>query len=154
MMKWAHDEIGIKVIRYPKCEMKIDVATDDAFPQWKVLKEGKDGYILTHGAAMIEVAMSVSELLGKNGRSVGVVNARFLSPIDEIMLGALAGLPLYVLEDVIYSGSLAEHLAAKGYSVKAFTLPNTYVPFGKPFELRAQFGLDAESITKEILHEA
>ena len=154
MMGWAHDEKGVKVIRYPKCEMKIDVPTDNSFPLWKVLKEGSDGYILTHGAAMIEVAMAVAALLKEKGRSVGVINARFLAPIDRSTMERIEHLPLYVLEDVIYSGSLSEHLAARGYRVKAFTLPDTYVSFGKPFELRAQFGLDAESVAEAILHEA
>ncbi|HCJ01316.1 MAG TPA: hypothetical protein DHV31_00325, partial [Clostridiales bacterium] len=63
--------------------------------------------------------------------------------------------PLFTAEDVVYAGSLSEHLSAMGYSIhKAFTLPNTYVTFGKPAELRSLYRIDAASIAEEILNEA
>ena len=54
----------------------------------------------------------------------------------------------------MYAGSLSEHLAAMGYHVRAFTLPNGYVTFGKPSVLRKHYGIDADTIAEAILNEA
>ena len=153
MMKWAEREKGVKVIRYPKGGANLSLDCDGNLPQWQVLREGSDGYLIAHGAAMLDVAAEACSILSSKGLSIGLVNARFLSPIDFNCLDRLHG-KLYIAEDVIYDGSLSEHLAAKGYSVKAFTLPTDYVTFGRVSELRARYGIDAASIAEAILHEA
>ena len=152
MMQWSYHSHGVKVIRYPKTGSSVNVQTDNEFPCWKVLFDGKD-YLIAHGAAMIEVAIEVRNLLNSKGKEFGVINARFLAPIDQALLANLSGAKLYVLEDVIYSGSLSEHLAALGYQVKPFTLPNGYVTFGRPSILRKHYGIDAESVAEAICNE-
>ena len=154
MLAWSRREKGVKVIRYPKSGMVLNVPTDNDLPHWKTLLAGKDGCLVAHGAAMIEVAMKVAEILRDKGKDVGVVNARFILPVDRALLNGLQGAPLYVLEDVVYAGSLSEHLAAMGYGVRAFTLPNGYVTFGKPSVLRKHYGIDADTIAEAILNEA
>ena len=154
MLAWSRREKGVKVIRYPKSGMVLNVPTDGDLPHWKTLLAGKDGCLVAHGAAMIEVAMKVAEILRDKGKDVGVVNARFILPVDRALLNGLQGAPLYVLEDVVYAGSLSEHLAAMGYGVRAFTLPNGYVTFGKPSVLRKHYGIDADTIAEAILNEA
>ena len=154
MLAWSRREKGVKVIRYPKSGMVLNVPTDNDLPHWKTLLAGKDGCLVAHGAVMIEVAMKVAEILRDKGKDVGVVNARFILPVDRALLNGLQGAPLYVLEDVVYAGSLSEHLAAMGYGVRAFTLPNGYVTFGKPSVLRKHYGIDADTIAEAILNEA
>lgn len=154
MLAWSRREKGVKVLRYPKSGMALNVPTDDDLPHWKTLVAGKDGYLVAHGAVMIEVAMKVAEILREKEKSFGVLNARFILPVDRAALNALQGAPLYVLEDVVYAGSLSEHLAAMGYKVRAFTLPNGYVTFGKPSVLRKHYGIDADTIAEAIIHEA
>lgn len=154
MMDWSAKKKGVKVIRYPKSGMGVNVATDGDFPRWKVLSDGRDGYLVAHGAAMMEVAVKVAEEAKQKGKILGVINARFILPIDRELLDGLNGAPLYVLEDVVYAGSLSEHLSAMGYSLRAFTLPNGYVTFGKPSVLRKHYGIDAESVLEGILNEA
>ena len=154
MLAWSRREKGVKVIRYPKSGMVLNVPTDGDLPHWKTLLAGKDGCLVAHGAAMIEVAMKVAEILRDKGKDIGVVNARFILPVDRALLNGLQGAPLYVLEDVVYAGSLSEHLAAMGYGVRAFTLPNGYVTFGKPSVLRKHYGIDADTIAEAILNEA
>ena len=154
MLAWSRREKGVKVIRYPKSGMVLNVPTDNDLPHWKTLLAGKDGCLVAHGAAMIEVAMKVAEILRDKGKDIGVVNARFILPVDRALLNGLQGAPLYVLEDVVYAGSLSEHLAAMGYGVRAFTLPNGYVTFGKPSVLRKHYGIDADTIAEAILNEA
>ena len=154
MMDWSAKQKGVKVIRYPKTGMSVEVPTDGDFPRWKMLKDGRDGYLVAHGAAMISVAITVAEAAKQKGKDLGVINARFILPIDRELLESLNGAQLYVLEDVVYAGSLSEHLAAMGYNLRAFTLPNGYVTFGKPSVLRKHYGIDADSVLEAILNEA
>ena len=46
--------------------------------------------------------------------------------------------------------ALAERLAALGYDVTPLTLPDTYVSFGKPSELREKYGIDERSVMEAI----
>ena len=154
MISWTQREKGVKVIRYPKFGSTTSFPCDGRFPHWQIFSRGIDGYILAHGAPNLEIATKVAKIVSEKGRSLGVINARFLSPIDEEMISELIGLPLYVIEDNIYAGSLSEHLAARGLSVRAFTLPNGYVTFGRTALLREHYGIDAESVAEAILHEA
>ena len=154
MMSWAHENQGVKVIRYPKSGSSVSIPTDGTFPYWQILSNGSEGYIVAHGAPNVETARKVAEMLKDKGKDFGVINARFLLPIDKEALSLLGGAKLYVIEDNIYAGSLSEHLATTGANVRAFTLPNTYVTFGKTSLLRKHYGIDAESIVEAILHEA
>ena len=151
MLPYLNKKGGVKVVRYPKgaCRTKLPVDTD--FPHWTTIRKVNPvANIITHGSAMVEVALRAADKLARLGKEVGVINARFLRPMDEGCLSSLSGSRLFVLEDVIYEGSLAERLAAEGYPVTPLTLPNTYVTFGKPFELRAQFGIDEDSVVEAI----
>lgn len=151
MMQWCHKQGGVKVIRYPKGGIEVpNPVRDKRFPCWSILNCGSEGYILAHGAVMVSVALEAAAILKKKGRDVGVVNARVIAPIDEACLSEISEMPLYCAEDVIYSGSLSEKLKAMGYSIHPFTLPNTYVPCGKPIQLRRHYGIDAESIAEAI----
>ena len=151
MLPYLHDKHGVKIIRYPKGACKADLPVDPDFPRWTTLRAvGGAGAIVTHGAAMIEVALNAAEILSSQGIDVGVINARFLLPLDRSYLDSLSNVPLYVLEDVVYEGSLSQHLSAMGYRVTPFTLPNTYVTFGKPSELRAAYSIDADSVAEAI----
>ena len=151
MIRWAHGQKGVKVIRYPKGGTELKAGRVVEFPRWSLLKGGSDGALIAHGATMVKVALGAAELLKAQGKEIAVINARFISPIDREMLSAYKGLPLYVAEDVVYPGSLSQKLAALGYPVKAFTLPDSYVPCGKPSELRKRYGIDEESIAERIL---
>ena len=151
MLAFLHKKSGVKVIRYPKGACQNHFVSDRNFPNWSILRPvGENGAIVTHGASMIAVALNAADKLSKQGVHVGVINARFLFPLDEGCLSALGNAPLYVLEDVVYSGSLAERLRAAGHNVVPFTLPNTYVTFGKPSQLRKQYGIDEESLAEAI----
>ena len=152
MMDYLQKQSGVKVIRYPKGACNFQIATDDSlFPHWSVLRPiGEKGAIVAHGAEMVRVACNVSDILKKEGVIVGVINARFIQPIDEKLLSAIGNIPLFVAEDVVYAGSLSEKLSAAGRKVTSLTLPNTYVSFGKTAQLRKVYGIDEESIAEVV----
>lgn len=149
MLEWSAHEKGVKIIRYPKGNSDTGIPTDGELPRWKVLKEGEK-YIVAHGPRMLENALAAAEILEKKGMSVGVVNARFIAPYDLDFLCANPEKKLFVLEDVVFSGSLSEHLLSAGYAVSPITLPNTYVTFGSIYDLHRAYGLDPESVAERI----
>ena len=150
MLYWAEGAKGVKVIRYPKGNANTGIPTGGTLPKWNVIKQGFDGFVVAHGARMLENALKAAEILSEKGKHLGVVNARFISPVDTEFLRENSDKKLYVMEDVIYSGSLSEKLSAMGYNVQAFTLPDTYVSFGTVAQIQKQYGLDAESIAERI----
>ena len=149
MLEWSAREKGVKIIRYPKGNSDTGIATDGNLPRWKIIKEG-ESYIVAHGPRMLQNALAVADILQKRGKNVGVVNARFIAPYDLDFLCENKGRKLYVLEDVVFSGSLSERLLAAGRSLCPITLPNTYVTFGSIYDLHRAYGLDAESVAKRI----
>ena len=150
MLIFEKDRKGLKIIRYPKGSAETGVPTDCDFPHWKTLKGGAKAYIVAHGARMVQTALKASEILEKKGVFVGVVNARFISPFDRDFIDQTKDFDLFVLEDVIYSGSLSEKLLSSGRNVVPITLPDTYVTFGKVLELQKLYGIDADSVAERI----
>jgi transketolase len=91
----------------------------------EVVAEGKDVTLLVYGF-LFENALRVSQLLEKEGLSVGLVNMRGLKPVDEaVIVRAAAGSGhLVTIEDHLRTGGL--------YSIVAEVLlqhsPRTMVP--------------------------
>ena len=87
------------------------------------------------------------------------MNARFAAPIDEALIGELAGSHrlIVTLEENVKSGGFGEHVEAfisehyPGTHVLCKAVPDRFLPHGKPDELRREIGLDAESITGSII---
>ena len=76
-------------IRYPKAPGK-GIPLSEGFEtvplgRWETLKEGSNGTILAVGPLVYE-ALEAARELEQEGISVGVVNARFVKPLDEKLL--------------------------------------------------------------------
>src|SRR5207247_9100662 len=59
-----------------------------AVGSWELLEEGERIVLLAVGT-MVEAALAVREALRASGLLVGVVNARFVKPVDRAMLAEL-----------------------------------------------------------------
>jgi 1-deoxy-D-xylulose-5-phosphate synthase len=100
--------------------------------------------------------LEASERLLKRGISAGVVNARFVKPIDEEMITAEAvrtGRILTVEEGSLQGGfgsAVLEVLESRGVHavVKRQGIPDSFVEHGTQAELLSELGLDAEGIEK------
>jgi len=87
----AHD--GPFCVRYPRDKAPSEPAVASAIPAvpygtWELLRPGQDVAILGVGT-MAPVALEAAELLAADGVAAAAVNARFLKPLDEAMLGEL-----------------------------------------------------------------
>jgi 1-deoxy-D-xylulose-5-phosphate synthase len=126
----------------------------------EVLREGSNIVLWALGP-MIPDALRIAERLEtEEGISVGVVNARFIRPLDRtLLLSQAAVVPLIVtLEDHVLAGgfgsSVLEALqeADCATAVERIGWPDKFVEHGSSVEiLRAAYGLSPEDMHQRIL---
>lgn len=108
---------------------------------------------------MAHLAEQVREELKKRGYSCTLVNARFVKPIDEEMLGHLAeGHHLFVtIEENMLSGGFGEQVQSYVFRdalpvyVRCIGIPDNYVEHGNVEVLRRETGLGKDQIVAQIL---
>jgi 1-deoxy-D-xylulose-5-phosphate synthase len=123
----------------------------------QVVELGKDVQLWALGD-MVPVAREAARLLAAGGLSAGVVNARFIRPLDENLLDAqrAAARLFATLENGIVTGgfgSLVEAaLVKKGYAgrILRFGWPDEFITHGDSAVLLARHGLVAEAIAARI----
>ncbi len=110
----------------------------------------------------IPVALQAATLLMARGLSVGVVNPRFVRPLDhDLMYAQAREAKIWVtLENGVAAGgfgsAMAEHLAKVGFNgpVLRFGWPDEFIPHGDPALLIERYGLTPGAIAESILSEA
>ncbi|ETT59366.1 1-deoxy-D-xylulose-5-phosphate synthase [Paenibacillus sp. FSL R7-277] len=163
MMKTALDyNEGPIAYRYPRIN-GTGVAMDAELHSlpigtWERLRPGEDYAVLACGP-MVQVAEEAAEVLKREGIQVGVVNARFLKPLDNTMLLDLAhaGTGMVVLEEASQAGSLgsavleffAEHEIYDAH-VHLMGVPDIFVEHGSIKEQRQETGLTVEAVCARI----
>ena len=125
---------------------------------WEVLKEGRDVAILTFGTT-IPMAMEAAGILEKQGRSVKVINARFIKPLDESLMTSLLQLniPLLTIEEAVLQGgfgsAVLEFAHDHGFhhaEIERMGIPDQFIEHGNVHELLEEIGLTTEGIVKKI----
>ena len=125
---------------------------------WEILEEGSDVMLLAVGA-MVERARTVCRELAALGLSAGVVNCRFVKPLDGATLRRAretARLLVTVEENNLPGGfgeGVLAALAADGLSREAVLrlgLGDDFFTHGSRAELLAEVGLDADGILRQI----
>lgn len=149
-------------IRYPKdgddMGPGIQSQRDFRVGEWELLSSGGDVMIFAVGR-MVQFAMQASiELMGK-GLSAGVVDARFVKPMDEKMLVEQAKrvrLAVMVEENALAGGfgeGAIRVLEENGVAtdVMALGVPDRFIGHGTIAEQLAECELDAYGIARRIL---
>ena len=151
------------VLRYPRgagfgVEMDAKMKTlDIGKGVW--LKKGTDLTIAAIGNR-VHPALQAANALEKQGVSCGVINMRFVKPLDtQILDEALQISPRIVtVEDNALIGgfgaAVAEYLADKGAAFRLLRLgiPDQFVEHAKSAQLYEQLGLNAQQIEQRILN--
>ncbi|MFH1563917.1 MAG: 1-deoxy-D-xylulose-5-phosphate synthase [Nitrospirota bacterium] len=148
-------------IRYPRgssqgSEAPQPLPGEPAFKigQAEVLLEGENGVILALGK-MVSTALQVANNLGK----IGVVNARFVKPLDEELILNLAKKTkrIITLEDHIITGGFGSAVLEllnvnqiNDVRVKCLGFPSVFIEHGAPEILFKKYGLDVEGITQSV----
>jgi 1-deoxy-D-xylulose-5-phosphate synthase len=156
---------GPIALRYPRGN-GVGVKMDEklhALPigQAEVLREGTDVTFVALGS-MVQTSLAAADLMAAEGRSVGVVNARFVKPLDEELLLELAGRGglIVTVEEAQRAGgfgsAVAEFLQDRetGAQVLSIGIEDAFIQHGKPDILHRNVGLTPETIarrTTEVL---
>ena len=152
---------GPLAIRYPRsCEDMgpgIQSQRDFSIGQWELLSGGNDVMFFAVGR-MVQQAMQASiELMGK-GISAGVVDARFVAPMDIDLLkqqSARVKLVVTVEENVLNGGfgeGVLEALSEAGIDrpVLALGVPDRFIPHATVAQQLEECCLDAISIAQRV----
>ena len=108
--------------------------------------------------SMVYPSLKASSILIKEGIDCGVVNARFLKPLDEsLLLDFASQLDRFItVEEHSLQGGLGskvlECFADRDIKVgiKRIGLPDKFIEQGRREELLLRYGLHAEGIAQEI----
>jgi 1-deoxy-D-xylulose-5-phosphate synthase len=159
MLFTALHHSGPAAIRYPRGR-GLGVPLEPEFKKLPIgeaelLKEGKDLWILALGA-MVAPSLEAAAVLEREGFSAGVVNCRFVKPLDPrlVSYGRDSGKLLIVEENIREGGMSSAILELFGDSdtrdviVRRIGLPDKFVEHGSVEVLRAKYGLDAAGIAE------
>jgi 1-deoxy-D-xylulose-5-phosphate synthase len=120
----------------------------------EVIREGRDIVFFAIGA-MVAPCVRAAELLLARGIEAGVVNARFVKPLDTALIDRLASQDTLIVtvEDNALAGGFGsgvnEYLVEHGFdasAVRNLGLPDRFIEHGERGELLAELGLSADAI--------
>jgi len=149
------------VIRYPRgiCAGFVppDQFEEVAVGKARILREGWEIQIWALGD-MIPMAIAAADHLVTKGFSVGVVNARFVAPLDQDLIVAQSKLAraFVTIENGVVSGgfgtAVTEILGDIGYQGRIIRngWPREFIPHGAPVILLEKYGLTAEAIAERV----
>lgn len=146
-------------IRYSKKRILDEDSNYNIVPigSWVEIKKGLDAIIITYGD-FVDWALEISKLLLKSKYSVGVINARFIKPMDIDMLDKTLKTkkPIFVYEEVAKIGSLGERICSYAFEhdykndITCFAIPDEFIEQGNYDIIIKKLELDIDSISKKI----
>ncbi len=157
MLKEALSLGGPKAIRWPRgslqraIEANYENWNNIRWGTWEILQEGSEAYILATGLT-IPYALEAAA----DNEKVGVINARFIKPLDENMLAVLFDKTLITVEDHSLAGgfgsAVLEHKAINGYTnnVICLGISDNFVPHGDVKAQHEALGYGPKAIGKEL----
>jgi 1-deoxy-D-xylulose-5-phosphate synthase len=162
MLKTAVDHPHPTAVRYPRGE-GVGVPMDQGLRslpigKGEVLRAGRELCVVALGS-MVHPALEAAELLARDGVEAEVINARFVKPIDEELLGQAARrfrCLVFVEEGCVQGGFAAacwealEKHRIYGNVFLRIGLPDVIVPHGAPPLLLAKYGLDVDGLYTRI----
>jgi 1-deoxy-D-xylulose-5-phosphate synthase len=158
MIDFALSHDSPAAIRYPKASAESvprEVAAIE-LGRCEVLRWGADGLVVACGT-LLGACQKAVEVLREEGLDVGLVNARFVKPLDaEVLLRGVAecGFVLTVEEAALAGGfgsallEAASDAALPAAHVGRLGLPDRFIEHGERGELLAELGLDAAGIAR------
>ena len=151
---------GPFAIRYPRgtaCDKFHEFNDNIVYGKSEIMYMEKDIALLAVGS-MVEIASDVRDMLKSKGYSVSLINARFVKPIDITVLHecAIKHSLIVTMEENVYTGGFGEVVchyideACLDIKVLNISLPDDYIEHGNVSILRAEAGIDAQSVCDRI----
>ena len=155
MLDWAIEHPGPVAIRYPKATVERHAGPRQPVElgRSETLRQGRDGLIVACGT-LLGASLAAAATLAGEGLDVGVINARFVKPLDPAILEAIEASPwtVTVEENALPTGfgsAVLEAVNDAGVAagpIVRLGLPDRFVEHGERGELLASLGLDAAGI--------
>ncbi len=150
------------MIRYPRGgegSIKFDTCDTVELGRAEVLKTGNDLTIIAIGK-MVERGVEIANILEEQGKSIEVINARFLKPIDKETLSKsiIKTKNVITIEDNILRGGLGDTVeeiinelnTENNIKLKKYGYPDEFIKHGSVEEIEKKYKLNTESIVKSI----
>jgi 1-deoxy-D-xylulose-5-phosphate synthase len=156
MVQMALGHEGPSAIRYPKAAtMKIDTERAPVrLGKSEVFSWSDEGMIVCCGA-LLKSCLDAAAQLRNEGLDIGVINARFVKPLDWEVIGRAVGQRGFVVtvEEAALAGgfgsAVLEQAAEAGLDtsrVRRLGIPDRFIEHGDRAELLADLGLDVRGI--------
>jgi 1-deoxy-D-xylulose-5-phosphate synthase len=162
MLQFALDHDGPISMRYPKTNLDNVERTTTALPielgKSEVISWGEDGCFIACGTLLANCTAAANKLQAE-GYDIGVINARFIKPLDkETILRAVETLPLVVTveEGTIEGGfgsAVLEAANAAGLDARNVVrrgIPDRFIEHGDRNELLADCGLTVDKLVELV----
>ncbi len=159
MLKSAFEYEKPVAIRYPRGEGR-GVSLNDTLkllPLGKAeeILSGKDAYIFGLGRVLWNAFEAIEEIKKEN-ISIGLVNLRFIKPIDESLIKRVSSKVkrIITIEENVMEGGIGQHinrlLANTQVKVLNIALPNRFIEQGDATFLLERYGLGKKGIYTQI----
>lgn len=158
MLDWALRRDGPTTIRYPKAA--VETVQRDPAPielgTAETVRPGSDGVIIACGT-VLQACVQAADLLAEEGLEVGVINARFVKPLDtEMILRAVRECPLVVtVEEATLMGGFgsavleaASDAGLDTSKVRRLGVPDRFIEHASREEQLGELGLDSRGISE------
>lgn len=157
-----HYDRGPIAVRYPRGN-GVGVGMSEALEKipigtWEVLREGADMTVLSFGP-MLQIVLAAAKQLEAEGIQLRVVNARFIKPMDHLMLTDLSelGMPILTVEEGMLAGgfgsAVLEYYHDHGIHdlmIERMGIDDCFVEHGSVNELLNELGLTSEQIASHV----
>jgi 1-deoxy-D-xylulose-5-phosphate synthase len=158
MIEFALEHDSPASIRYPKAaaETVSGTRTPVELGRAEVIDWGLDGMIVACGT-LLSNCLAAAAMLREDGLDVGVINARFVKPLDaDTMLRAIADSPFVVtVEEAALAGGFgsavleaATDAGLAAAHVRRLGIPDRFIEHAERGELLADLELDAGGIAQ------
>jgi 1-deoxy-D-xylulose-5-phosphate synthase len=151
-------------IRYPRGNgYGVDISAEPQLLEIgkaEILRETAGDAVILALGSMVYPAMKAAEMLEKDGIEAGVINARFIKPLDTELILSLAqpGRIIITVEEAYLAGGfgsavmevLEENNLLDKVRVVRMGVPDRIITHGDPKMLLAKYGLDADGISQKV----
>ncbi|EHF3619424.1 1-deoxy-D-xylulose-5-phosphate synthase [Listeria innocua] len=126
--------------------------------EWETIIQPVDAVILTFGPTL-EQALKAAEQLENQGQRVGVINARFIKPLDEALLHRIfkQKIPILTVEESLLKGgfgaSVLEFMEENNYTdvtIHRIGLPDEFIGHGSVPLILESYGISPTGIVLKI----
>jgi 1-deoxy-D-xylulose-5-phosphate synthase len=156
-LKYANGPTAIKYSRGEAQSLFEESCEEIQYAKGQILKSGKEAVILSVGN-MLSEAVGAIKLLEEEGYEIGLVNPRYIKPLDTALLDELAKKYscIVTVEEGILNGGFGsmvmQYLYQNGYRGKMenIGIKDIFVEHGSIDELHHMLKIDAEGIAETI----